>query len=266
MKRINILLMVCFALSACSFSNSSKETVASRPSDELEFTVDTFGEASPSEIKVEEQKITEVKIPDEISPVERPAEKPMEMVEVKPEEMRIVASQSEGKEEGKVEGKEQALTTPEGPKFKDYQKEIAPEITPIRVTSSSDSAIGREEQYHVQKGDTLMMVAFKIYGDYRKWKDLKNWNQDKVKSKIGPGVVLKYFAPEQSFGWQPSGLPYMVKTGDTLQVVSMDKYGTTKKWKNIYENNRPLIRDPNLIFAGFTIYYVPVRDIASEHK
>ena len=64
----------------------------------------------------------------------------------------------------------------------------------------------------------------------------------------------------------PNGTPYMVKTGDTLQIISMDKYGTTRKWKSIYENNRPLIRNPNLIFAGFTIYYQPTRDLASEPK
>ncbi|MDD4974270.1 MAG: LysM peptidoglycan-binding domain-containing protein [Bacteriovorax sp.] len=238
MKKISVLFIVSFILNACSFSNTSKETVASRPSDELEFTVDTFGEAPASEIKVEEQKITEVKIPDEISPVEKPIDKPLEMA------------------------------APEEPKFTDYHKEKAPEIPPLIVTESSSSSpdLGKEAEYHFQKGDTLMMVAFKIYGDYRKWKDLREWNKDKIKTKMEPGVVLKYYLPGQSFGWRPNGVPYMVKTGDTLQIVSMDKYGTTKKWKNIYENNRPLIRDPNLIFAGFTIYYVPVRDIASGHK
>lgn len=244
-------------LNSCSFPNLNKEAVTSKP-EELEFTVDTFGEPSPTEIKVEEQKIVKTKIPDEISQVESVTEKPVEAIEPRPEELRMVFSTDEGKEK--------AMVIPEEPKFKDYQKVTSPEVTPIKITESRASLLGRQEHYHVQKGDTLMMVAFKIYGDYRKWKDLKEWNNDKLKSKMGPGVVLKYFVPEQSFGWQPSGLPYMVKTGDTLQIVSMDKYGTTKKWKNIYENNRPLIRDPNLIFAGFTIYYVPVRDIASEHK
>ena len=120
------------------------------------------------------------------------------------------------------------------------------------------------EKYTVQKGDTLMMIAFKIYGDYRKWKDIKTWNPN-VK-KVGEGVELSYMVPDQKFGWMPNGLPYMIKTADTLGSISMDKYGTSKKWKSIYENNRPLIRNPDLIFAGFTIYYQPARSLASEPK
>lgn len=65
----------------------------------------------------------------------------------------------------------------EEPKFTDYQKEKAPEITPVILTESSNPGLGKEDQYHVQKGDTLMIVAFKIYGDYRKWKDLREWNK-----------------------------------------------------------------------------------------
>jgi nucleoid-associated protein YgaU len=72
-----------------------------------------------------------------------------------------------------------------------------------------------KDNIKVQKGDTLHeWLAFKIYGDYRKWKDLKAWNKNKV---FGEGTVLKYYVPDQTFGWQPSGLPYLVKNGDTLR-------------------------------------------------
>lgn len=229
MKKTNLLIIVSFVLSACSFSNSNKEVITSMPTDELEFAVDTFGETEPTEVKVEEQKVL-------------------------------------------ANNNEESMPELEEPQFKDFQKEVAtekefiPEIEPIVAMDSSAPMLSKEEQYQVQKGDTLMMVAFKIYGDYRKWKDLKEWNRDVLKTKMGIGMTLKYIAPKESFSWQHVGLPYMVKTGDTLQTVSSDKYGTTKKWKAIYDNNRPLIRDPNLIFAGFTLYYVPTRDIASEHK
>lgn len=256
MKKINLLMIICLMLSSCSFSNASKEEVSSRPSDELEFVVDSVDEPQKDEssIVVEEQKIVQTKSPDE----EMAGSMPEKIDEVSPEIRKIA----------EVEGKAEVLVAPEEPKFENYQKEHndVPEITANSLPAAQDFKLGAEEKYHVQKGDTLMMVAFKIYGDYRKWKDLKEWNKSKLVSKIGPGVVLKYYVPEQAFGWQPSGLPYLVKTGDNLGMISMEKYGTSKKWKNIYENNRPLIRDPNLIFAGFTIYYVPVRDVASEHR
>lgn len=244
MKKLSLLVTVTFLLNACSFSNSSKEEITSRPSDELEFVVDTLEETTPADIIVEEQKIVEAQ-----SPEENPESMPGSLPESTPEQF--------------------AEVKPEEPQFEDFKSEaVIPEIAVAvaPATAPSEPVLGAEAQYHVQKGDTLMMIAFKIYGDYRKWKDLKAWNQGKIPAKLGPGVVLKYYAPEQTFGWQPSGLPYLVKTGDTLGLVSMEKYGTPKKWKSIYENNRPLIQNPNLIFAGFTIYYMPARDVASETR
>jgi LysM repeat protein len=111
-----------------------------------------------------------------------------------------------------------------------------------------------------------MMVAFKIYGDYGKWKELKSWNKEVLKHGMHKGLALKYYVPEKKFVWEPSGLPYLVKEGNTLGTISSEKYGTPKKWKDLYENNRPLIKNPNVIFAGFTIYYIPTRDIASQKK
>lgn len=52
------------------------------------------------------------------------------------------------------------------------------------------------------------------------------------------------------------GTPYLIKRGDTLGLISDDVYGTTKKWRKIWENNRKLIKDANRIYAGFYLYYL----------
>lgn len=119
-------------------------------------------------------------------------------------------------------------------------------------------------EYVVQKGDTLMLIAFKLFGDYGKWKDILGQNPGLSAVKLSEGKVLKYKMMGELFEWNPKGNPYLIKRGDTLGSISTDKYGTDKKWQLIYDNNRPLIKDPNLIFAGFTLYYIPKRDIASE--
>ena len=76
---------------------------------------------------------------------------------------------------------------------------------------------------------------------------------------------LKYIAPAEEFVWNPEGLPYLIRTGDTLGIISTSVYQTSRKWKMIWENNRPLIKDPNKIFAGFTLYYLENgRDVAAE--
>jgi nucleoid-associated protein YgaU len=139
------------------------------------------------------------------------------------------------------------------------QKTMAEVPVPAIVTEEFGS-------YKVSKDETLMMVAFKIYGDYQKWKELKAWNKEQLKHGIHAGMSLKYTVPEKKFVWEPSGLPYLVKSGNTLSTISKDKYGTSSKWKDLYENNRPLIKNPNEIYVGFTIYYIPARGIASKKK
>lgn len=133
------------------------------------------------------------------------------------------------------------------------------------IASSSTSEVMVTDEigeYTVKKGDTLMLVAFSLYGDYRKWKDIKNFNS--LSGGLSEGSTLRYQKPAQDFVWSPEGNPHLVKSGDSLVSISKDKYGTSNKWKRIFDNNQPLIRDPNLIFAGFTLYYIPERDLASE--
>ncbi len=126
---------------------------------------------------------------------------------------------------------------------------------------------GGSRTYSVQKNETLMMIAFKIYGDYGRWKDLANLNNGVLKgsSTVRAGTTLNYNAPAEEFVWNPQGNPYLIKTGDTLGVIAKEVYATPKKWKLLWENNRPLIRDPNKIYAGFTIYYLENgREVASK--
>ena len=43
---------------------------------------------------------------------------------------------------------------------------------------------------------------------------------------------------------------YVVQKGDTLQKISEKFFGTTKKWKDIYEANRKVLKSPDRIRAG----------------
>ena len=122
-----------------------------------------------------------------------------------------------------------------------------------------------EGEYTVQKNETLMMIAFKLYGDYGKWRDLSARNQGKLKNgMVFAGTKIKYALPSQTFEWSPQGNPYLIRTGDTLGGISGSVYGTPKKWKNIWNNNKPLIKDPNRIFAGFTLYWLELGKVANN--
>jgi nucleoid-associated protein YgaU len=126
---------------------------------------------------------------------------------------------------------------------------------------------GTMKQYTVKKNETLMLIAFKLYGDYEQWKELASQNQAVLKgsTNVSAGTVLSYVAPAQKFVWNPQGLPYLIRTGDTLGGISKQVYNDMRKWKLIWDNNRPLIKDPNKIYAGFTIYYLENgREVANE--
>lgn len=140
------------------------------------------------------------------------------------------------------------------PEFPEIKEEL-----PATITDNPNLNVdaGKVMSYKVQKGETLMQIAFKIYGDLSKWKDIKNMNGAKLggNSALRSGMDLKYTAPEKNFVWNPQGNPHMIKNGETLGTISNSVYQTPKKWKSIWENNKPLIKNPNLIYAGFTLYY-----------
>ena len=133
------------------------------------------------------------------------------------------------------------------------------------VVEATEPVVSEEKIYTVKKNETLMMVAFNIYGDYDKWREVAQNNQDVLAGgyKIREGMKLKYMAPAQEFVWNPEGNPYLIKHGDTLGGISHQVYNNRNKWRSIWENNKPLIKNPNRIFAGFTIYYLDLDKVAS---
>lgn len=43
---------------------------------------------------------------------------------------------------------------------------------------------------------------------------------------------------------------YTVQSGDTLMKIAFAKYGNVYRWRDIYESNRDIIKDYNLIYVG----------------
>jgi nucleoid-associated protein YgaU len=116
--------------------------------------------------------------------------------------------------------------------------------------------------YQVRDGETLMMAAYQVYGDYRKWRDLASINGLSSAQQLKSGQVIKYRQAWENLAVKNAGAPYMIKNGDTLGAISNQHYGTPGKWKSIWDNNKQLIVDPNLIFSGFTIYVMPAGEMA----
>jgi nucleoid-associated protein YgaU len=47
-----------------------------------------------------------------------------------------------------------------------------------------------------------------------------------------------------------AGGTYIVVKGDSLSKIAKREYGDANKWRAIYEANRDLIKDPDLIYPG----------------
>lgn len=136
----------------------------------------------------------------------------------------------------------------EAPAEQPKMEEIKPE-TNVKITEAGE--------YIVEKGDTLLLISFKIYGDYRKWRQILAENPGVSTNNLTAGKILRYTQTENPFEWIKRGNAHLILKGDTLGTISNQYYGTNRRWKEIYKNNQPMILDPNLIFAGFTLYYVP---------
>ncbi|MFT5802030.1 MAG: nucleoid-associated protein YgaU [Nonlabens sp.] len=49
---------------------------------------------------------------------------------------------------------------------------------------------------------------------------------------------------------QPAAEFYTVKRGDSLSKIAKKLYGDPMKYKKIFEANKPMLKDPNLIYPG----------------
>lgn len=124
------------------------------------------------------------------------------------------------------------------------------------VANSMEVNEGEMASYTVKRGDTLMKIAFSLYGDLNKWRDLRTWNADSVGNgnSLTPGMSLKYVY-EGEFIRQKLDYSYLIRRGDTLGGIARQIYGKVMKYRKLQNFNPRLVRNANRIFAGFTLYY-----------
>lgn len=114
----------------------------------------------------------------------------------------------------------------------------------------------RNIKYTVMRGDHLWGIASmpKHYGDGAKWMRIYSVNREMIDD---PDLIY----PQQVFT-VPMEIDkrsqYLVQRGDYLARISENVYGDPFQWRKIYEANRDLIPDQNLIYTN-TILSIPGR-------
>jgi nucleoid-associated protein YgaU len=145
--------------------------------------------------------------------------------------------------------------------------EPAKVVEPVAAEPVASASVEGGKSYKVKKGDTLMKIAFDQYGDLYRWKEIYEANRSRIQdpNHVPPGTVISLSGAD-GVVIERNGERYLIKHGDTLGIISNDVYGTKAKWKKLWENNRQLIKDPNKIYAGFSLYYVPEARLTHEKE
>ena len=77
-------------------------------------------------------------------------------------------------------------------------------------------------------------------------KDFSNVQSGGSSTAPAPGVG----GPETSAPSMTTGRTYVVVSGDSLSKIAKREYGDAAKWPKIYDANRNLIKNPDLIYPG----------------
>ena len=57
---------------------------------------------------------------------------------------------------------------------------------------------------------------------------------------------------------EPEAVFYEVKRGDSLSKIAKAQYGDAMKYPVIFEANKPMLKDPNLIYPGQMLRIPPL--------
>ena len=103
--------------------------------------------------------------------------------------------------------------------------------------------------YTVVAGDTLSIIAQRLYGDPGRWPRIFEVNQDQLSNpnQIFPGQVLRI----------PNVDKYTVLAGDSLSGIAQKFYKQANKWPRIFDANRNQLNDPNQIVPG-QVLFIPM--------
>ncbi|MHC5022648.1 MAG: LysM peptidoglycan-binding domain-containing protein [Planctomycetota bacterium] len=121
--------------------------------------------------------------------------------------------------------------------------------------------------YHtVRPGETLSSIAKLHYGDTSLLEELVRYNgigdPDTVRSgdrlRIpnagdlvrGRGGPASSTPTPQTTPNVPTTTTYIVKPGDSLSEIASEMLGSARRWREIYEMNRDVIRNPDRVAAG----------------
>lgn len=105
-------------------------------------------------------------------------------------------------------------------------------------------------EYIVKSGDSLWKIAVAQFSDGYKWAEIAKINGLKNPGLLAVGQVLKLSVPAKET------VDYQVKKGDSLWKIAVAQYGDGFRWTEIWNLNRAVIPNPNMIGVGAVLRMV----------
>ncbi len=138
---------------------------------------------------------------------------------------------------------------------KDDKEEAAKKEQEIRGVLTQ--ALGGELQnirVDYDDGTARISGSAKWHATRERVEQLVNSIKDVKKVDAGGITVQKQEAAAPAPAAKPAAAPalktYTVKDGDTLSAISKEFYGDANQWQRIYEANRDVLKDPDMIQPG----------------
>jgi nucleoid-associated protein YgaU len=77
----------------------------------------------------------------------------------------------------------------------------------------------------------------------------KKGKEEPAREREKPANVPRQSAPQTPQATS-TRREYVIKSGDSLSKIAKQHYGNAGEWKKIYQANRDVIKDPDLIHPG----------------
>ncbi|MBN2564767.1 MAG: LysM peptidoglycan-binding domain-containing protein [Candidatus Eisenbacteria bacterium] len=110
---------------------------------------------------------------------------------------------------------------------------------------------GLPKTYTVQKGDFLYKISGmeEIYADPLKWKRIWRANKNVIEGFNDPNLIYPNWELIIPRDWPHS---YTVAEGENLWMIAKrwEIYGDGRMWERIFEANKNVLSDPNMIKPG----------------
>jgi len=138
------------------------------------------------------------------------------------------------------------------------KKEEEAEATSAEANSQKEALIREFVKKFDLKIDDLGVI---VEGDKAKLSGKAATQAEKEKLVLAVGNINGIATVEDEMTVEtpePEAQMYTVQRGDSLSKISKEYYGDAMKYNVIFEANKPMLKDPNLIYPGQVLRIPPL--------